>query len=206
MADKENNLQSPNEVEPLISGHNYDGIEEYDNPMPGWWVWLFIATILWSPVYFLGVHQFGFINKYEDDLAIQQADLTELRAAFEAANPTVSFSEESIASFIGVTEHIDAGATIFATSCAMCHGNAAEGLIGPNLTDAYWIHGRSNTDLFGVITNGVLEKGMTPWGNILSVDQRSQLVAFIRSIEGSNPPGAKAPEGDLAEESGSAES
>ena len=183
----------------IISGHNYDGIEEYDNPMPGWWVWLFILSIIWTPIYLLGVHQFDFINDYEDDLALKQAELAEMRSSFEDANPTEEINDESIAAYVGVAEHEAAGAALYSTNCAMCHGNQGEGLIGPNLTDAYWIHGSSNTDMFNIITEGVLDKGMTPWGGILSVEQRSQLVSYIHSLQGSNPAGAKAPEGDLVE-------
>ncbi len=198
MSENESKTNSTVPDEPIISGHSYDGIEEYDNPMPGWWVWLFIASIVWSPIYILGVHQFGFINSYEDDLSEQQTELVEIRAAFEAANPTATVTEESIAAYVGVQEHIDSGAVLYSTNCAMCHANNAGGLIGPNLTDEYWIHGSKNTDMFTVITEGVLEKGMTPWGAFLSAEQRSQLIAFIRSVQGSNPEGAKAPEGDMA--------
>jgi cytochrome c oxidase cbb3-type subunit III len=198
MSKMDSNPKTSVSDEPLISGHNYDGIEEFDNPMPGWWVWMFVACILWTPVYILGVHQFGFINSYEDDLSSSQMELAQWRADYEAANPTAVATEESIAPFVNVPQNIEAGATLFSTYCAMCHGAAAEGLIGPNLTDDYWIHGNTNSNLFDVITNGVLEKGMTPWGAVLDVDQRSQVIAFIRSIHGSNPPGAKAPDGELA--------
>lgn len=186
----------------LIAGHAYDGIEEYDNPMPGWWVWLFVACIVWTPIYIVGVHQLGFINSYEDDLAADQTELADLREASESANPVEEVTNESIAAFIGVQEQIEAGSALFTTNCSMCHGNAAEGLIGPNLTDDYWIHGGNHVDLFNVITNGVLEKGMTPWGSILSVEQRSSVVAFIRSVNGSNPPGAKPAEGELVTPNG----
>ena len=185
----------------IISGHNYDGIEEYDNPMPGWWVWMFVLSIIWTPIYLLGVHQFDFINDYQDDLALKQADLESMQASFEDANPTEIVSEESIAAFVGVVDHETAGADLYSTNCAMCHGNSGEGLIGPNLTDAYWIHGNSNTDIFDVISNGVLDKGMTPWESVLTTEQRSQLVAYIHSLQGSNPSGAKAPEGDLIDNS-----
>ena len=183
----------------LISGHNYDGIEEYDNPMPGWWVWLFVLSIAWSPIYLLGVHQFGFINNYDDDLELKQAEIAEMQSAFESQNPQVQVTDESIAAYVGVVEHEVAGAALFSTNCAMCHGNSGEGLIGPNLTDAYWIHGNSNTDIFNVISEGVLEKGMTPWESVLSVEERSQLVSYIQSIIGTDPAGAKAPEGNMVE-------
>lgn len=185
------------ENEPLISGHSYDGIEEYDNPMPGWWLWLFWISIAFAPVYILGVHVFGFINTYEEDLAVSQAALQEVRDAWEADSPTFPVTNEAIAAFVDVEEHIAGGETLYASNCSMCHGNNGEGLIGPNLTDDYWIHGNQNTDIYNVITNGVLDKGMTPWGGILTPEQRSQLVAYIRSIHGSDPANPKAPEGEL---------
>lgn len=180
----------------LIQGHSYDGIEEYDNPMPPWWVWLFIITILWTPVYILGVHQFGFINSFYDDLDVKQAELAEWRNAAEAANPSVEVDDAWIASFFGNAEAEAAGGVTYTTYCAACHGAMGEGLIGPNLTDEFWIHGAAPTDMFGVVTNGVLDKGMTPWESILSVEERAQVVAYIMTLQGSNPPNAKAPQGD----------
>ena len=67
------------------------------------------------------------------------------------------------------------------------------------MTDAYWIHGNTNTDIFNVISKGVIEKGMAPWENVYTPEQRAELVAFIQSIQGTNPPNAKAPEGELVE-------
>ncbi len=202
MQNQDSNPIDPTSEDLLLSNHNYDGIEEFDNPMPGWWVWVFVACIVWAPIYVIGVHQMGFINSYEDDLANDQMELAELRTAYETANPVAEVTSEAIAAYIGVAEHIEAGAAIFTTNCAMCHGALAEGLIGPNLTDDYWIHGGTHQDLFHVITEGVLEKGMTPWGAVLSVEQRMQLVSFIRSIHGSNPPGAKPAQGELVTPNG----
>lgn len=180
----------------IISGHMYDGIEEYDNPMPPWWVWIFIVSIIWAPIYFLGVHQFGFINTYEDDLAAKQAELTTLREAAEAANPSVQVDDAWIASFFGNADAVASGAATFGAYCAACHGNAGEGLIGPNLTDAYWIHGAAPTDLFAVITNGVLDKGMTPWESVLTSEERAYVIAYIKTLEGTNPANAKEAQGE----------
>lgn len=181
----------------LIQGHNYDGIEEYDNPMPGWWLWIFWISVIFAPIYFIGVHQAGFINSYGDDLAADQAELQAVREAYEAANPSFQVDEATLATFVADPAAVEAGATIFAANCLPCHGPQGGGLIGPNLTDDYWIHGPNHTDLFNVITNGVVEKGMTPWGNILTPEQRAQVIAFVRSLHGTNPPGAKEPQGTL---------
>jgi len=183
----------------VIEGHNYDGIREYDNPMPGWWLGIFWATVVFAPIYILGVHVFGFVNTYEDDLASGQSELREMREAHDAANPTFTADEPTLQAYVDDAVQKEAGATIFATNCAPCHGAAGQGLIGPNLTDRYWIHGGRNTDLFRVITDGVIEKGMTPWSNILSPEQRAQVIAFIRSIAGTEPEGAKEPQGELYE-------
>jgi len=182
--------------EDRLRAHEYDGIQEYDNPMPGWWSWLFILTAVFAVVYVLGIHVFDFIPTYEDDLAAGQAELTAMRAAYEEQNPVVVFDEAKIATYVGDPAAIAAGEEQFMTYCLPCHGDHAQGLIGPNLTDEYWIHGPGNEDLYTVITNGVLEKGMAPWANVLSPEQRAQVIAFIRSLAGSNPAGAKEPQGE----------
>ncbi len=179
--------------------HTYDGIQEYDNPMPGWWLWIFYATILFAILYPLGVHVFGLIPTYQEDLVSGQAEIQALRTAYEEANPTFQADSTTFAKYLGVPEHIEAGKALFQTSCSVCHGKSAEGLIGPNLTDNAWIHGNKNTDLFLVITNGVQKKGMAAWGKILSPEERMQLITFIRSIAGTNPAGAKPAQGEVYE-------
>ena len=91
------------------------------------------------------------------------------------------------------------GSANYATVCAACHGEAGQGLIGPNLTDEYWIKGNTNVDIYTVISKGSLEKGMPPWEGSFSPEQRAELVAFVRSLQGTNPPDAKAPEGEKHE-------
>jgi cytochrome c oxidase cbb3-type subunit 3 len=167
--------------------------------MPGWWIWLFWITVIFAPIYILGVHVFGFVDTYDDDLAEGQAELAERRQAFEAANPSSEVDEAYLAAFSEDEVAIEAGSAIYQTNCMPCHGAAGEGGIGANLTDAYWIHGNSYTSMFEIVTDGVLEKGMTPWGSILSVEERAQVVAYVASLQGTNPPNAKAPEGELIE-------
>lgn len=186
----------------VIQGHNYDGIREYDNPMPGWWLWILWASIIWSPFYILGLHFSDVIPSYEEALASGQAEIAEIREAYAAENPTFEATPEALAAFVGDETQIEEGAALFAANCAACHGASGEGLIGPNLTDAYWIHGASDVDLYNVITNGVIEKGMAPWGSVLTPDARAQLVAFVRTLEGTEPANAKAPEGELVADEG----
>lgn len=199
MSEQEPRNTAPDTAEEIISGHTYDGIEEYDNPMPSWWVWIFVISIIWTPIYMLAVHQFGWINTYEDDLMAAETHYQELRAAAEAANPLQEINESYLASFVEDESAAEAGANIFGSFCAACHGSNGEGLIGPNLTDDYWIHGNMSTEVFAVITNGVLDKGMTPWESVLTVEERAQLVAYLHTLRGTDPPNAKAPQGTLIE-------
>lgn len=184
----------------VIPGHRYDGIKEYDNPMPGWWVWTFVLCVVFAAYYVLGIYIFDTVDTYGEDLAQAQAELTDIREAYLAANPVFEADAASLAEVIANEEMILAGAVHYASYCAACHGGAGEGLIGPNLTDAYWLHGGDPVDAFRVITEGVVEKGMTPWGGVLTPEQRAETVAYIYgALQGTDPPDAKAPEGDLVE-------
>lgn len=185
----------------VIRGHNYDGIKEYDNPMPGWWVWIFWLTVIFSPIYVLGVHVFGFLDSYEDDLAQGQEEIQVMRHAYAEANPDAAVDAGSLDALVANPQMATAGAAHFGAQCAACHGMEGQGLIGPNLTDDYWVHGASNQAIFDIITKGVLEKGMPPWEAVFSPEERAELVAYIQSIRGSNPPNPKAPEGELVSES-----
>lgn len=190
----------------LIAGHSYDGIKEYDNPMPGWWVWTFIATIVFAVFYFVGIEFFGWINTYEDDLQASLEELAVIREAHAAANPSFTVDEATLIGFLEDPAAIESGQGVYTTYCAACHGNDGQGTIGPNLTDDYWIHGGALTDIFEVVTTGVAARGMPPWDGSLTPEQRAQVTAYIRSIRGTDPANAKAPEGEPHEvRSGKAE-
>ncbi|MEM1094939.1 MAG: cbb3-type cytochrome c oxidase N-terminal domain-containing protein [Bacteroidota bacterium] len=178
----------------VIAGHRYDGIREYDNPMPAWWVWIFWATGVFAVFYVVGITYFGWINTYEQDLEIGVAEIAALREAAASSSPT--FDAAMLASYTGVPEHISAGAEYYAQYCAACHGAEGQGLIGPNLTDEYWLHGNTEEDIFRVTSEGILDKGMPAWDGALTPEQRAQTVAFIRSIYDTNPAGAKEPQGE----------
>lgn len=183
----------------LIQGHRYDGIKEYDNPMPGWWVWLFWGSIAFGIFYYAGIY-FDLIDSYEEDLAQGQAELAAIREAYAADNPTFEADEVTLAAVIDDADMAAAGAVHYTTYCAACHGDQGQGLIGPNLTDAYWVHGGEPIDVFDVLTNGVVDMGMAAWNNVLSPEERAELVAYIyHDLQGTDPPGAKAPEGELVE-------
>ena len=130
---------------------------------------------------------------------------------------TMEAAEEAKAQFMATQENVvdesnvelltDAGALgsggkTFKLYCAPCHadhGGSSPGGVGPNLTDAYWIHGGSTTDIFKTIKYGVPEKGMVSWQAQLNPTQIQEVTSYIVSLAGSNPANAKEPQGDLYE-------
>lgn len=166
-----------NETEKVLD-HNYDGIQELDNPLPRWWVYLFYLTVAFGCVYFV-YYIFGYgpsLNEtFQEDMAlIQKANVST-----DSETLTVEFDRSP--------EMLDRGQGLFEGKCAPCHGQKAEGLVGPNLTDNEWLNSTgSDIDIFTVITNGVPEKGMISWKDLLSDKDRVALTVFIQSIKGSN--------------------
>ena len=92
-----------------------------------------------------------------------------------------------------------AGAEIFTSTCASCHGPEGQGAIGPNLTDAFWLHGAAPEDVYRVISQGVVEKGMPSWDGVLSEEEQAQAMAFVFSLRGTSPPNPKEPQGERVE-------
>ncbi len=180
-----------------IAGHAYDGIREYDNPMPGWWLWIFWGSVVFSIVYFLGINVFGFVDTYAEDLEQSMAELQQIRDDYEAANPSAAIDSAALALAVGDPAKVTEGASLYVGQCAACHGPQGQGSIGPNMTDEYWIHGGSNMDIYRVIAEGVGAKGMPPWEAIYTTDEMASLTAYVRSIVGTNPPNPKEPQGEL---------
>lgn len=177
--------------------HDYDGIREYDNPLPGWWTGLFYGTIVFAaiyiPYYYLG---FGLTSaqEYEEELA----EAKTLSQGLAAVSPRAPGAVPPVAmpSLAGDPAAIAAGKEIFTLNCTPCHGPQGQGGIGANLTDNYWIHGNQYEDMVEVITKGVPDKGMISWQAMLNPDKIRQVAAFVHSLKGSNPPNPKAPQGD----------
>ena len=176
--------------------HSYDGIQEFDNPMPRWWVYLFWATIIFSILYFFNVPGFGVgkgrIADYDRDIAAAaSAD-----AKRKAAQPAGA-SGEQLAAMTKDASVVALGKQVFGQNCAACHRADAGGQIGPNLADDYWLHGGTLEQIHKTVVDGVLEKGMPPWGKVLKPNQLDAVVAYIYTLRGTNPPNPKAPQGDL---------
>lgn len=193
--------------------HEYDGIREYDNPLPRWWVWLFYGTIVFAAIYF-PYYVSGWGPTMDETYLQELAQVEQSQQALAAATATVSSGQGSgggatggssstnaappaMASLAGDPAAIEAGQGTFAGSCLPCHGDKGQGIIGPNLTDNHWIHGNTYADLVNVISNGVPDKGMLAWKAMFNPRKINELAAYVLSLKGSNPPNPKAPEGQL---------
>lgn len=191
------NFEKPiEEEEEILLDHNYDGIKELDNHLPPWWTNLFYLTIAFSVVYVLIYHVFDIMPLQEEEYNLAMADAakqTELRLA----SVEEDFIDEATVEFVNTSAALTEGATLYTRNCVVCHGTNGEGGIGPNLTDEYWIHGGSISDIFKIIKYGVQEKGMIPWQTSLTPSQMQNLSSYIYTLEGTNPANAKASEGQI---------
>ena len=180
-----------------ISGHNYDGIEELDHSLPRWWINLFYLTIIFAVGYYF-YYELGGGPSLNQEYLAAKSEYSYSQLSQKTAVKTAT--EDELRSFLKAPERIASGRAIFQARCLACHGAAGQGGIGPNLTDDYWVHGGKMTAILNTITNGVLDKGMPPWGPILKQDELYSVATFVKSLRGSNPPGAKAPQGELEKE------
>jgi cytochrome c oxidase cbb3-type subunit 3 len=174
--------------------HEYDGIEEADNQLPLWWVFCFIATIGFGLAYWLGFHVFhGRLTPYEE-YVVARAAAEEARANELAALPTVS--EQMLEQLAVQSSSVAEGRAIFTQQCVPCHGEKAEGKIGPNLTDDHWLNGGAPTAVHATIASGVLAKGMPAWSAVLGPKATLSVTAYVLSVRNTNVAG-KAPEGTV---------
>jgi cytochrome c oxidase cbb3-type subunit 3 len=182
--------------EEIVFAHDYDGIHELDNKLPPWWLWLFYVSIIFSGIYWGVYHVTGSAplikEEYEQSMEVAKAEV----AAY-VARQADAVDENSVTKLTDENE-LALGKSIFAANCVACHGNAGEGnTIGPNLTDEYWLHGGDIKDLFKTVKYGVVEKGMQSWKEQLRSSDIQRVTSYILSLQGSNPPNAKAPQGEL---------
>ena len=183
-------------------GHNYDGIRELDNPTPPWWRWAFVATMVFGVIYMYRYHIAKTAPLQIEELNIAMAKGEADKKEFLANSPN-AFNETNIKM---MEDGIGPGAVIFTKNCVACHGATGEGnAVGPNLTDAYWLHGGGIKNIFKTVKYGYPEKGMKAWQDDLSSMEIAQVSSYLNSIVGSNPPNAKEAQGELWKAEGAPE-
>ncbi len=193
-------LRPLTEEKELLIAHDYDGIQELDNPIPAWFMYLFYGTIVFGICYLLTYHVFNIGQLQYDEFKTEmaQADIAKKVYLGKAANRV----DENTVKLTSDPAVLASGQAIFKTTCAACHGEHAQGVVGPNLTDDYWLHGGKINDIFKTIKYGVLSKGMPAWEKQLSPKQISDVANYIKSLDGTNPAGAKEQQGVKESEAG----
>jgi len=174
--------------------HEYDGIRELDNGIPPWFTTLFVATIVFGAAYMLVYHVLEsaplMIDEYREEMAV--ADLQ--RRITIAGEGSI---DENALTVVEDGEALQRGADEYAKYCVSCHGPMGGGLVGPNLTDNYWVHGGGVRDVYFTIKKGVPEKGMISWELVFTPRQMQEITSFVLSLQGTNPLNGKKPEGEL---------
>lgn len=180
----------------ILMDDDYDGIKELDNRIPPWFNYLFYTTVIFAVIYLLnyqvlktGKNQY---QEYDEEIraaAVQKAELLS----------SGSMVSENTVTRLTDPEALDAGKTIFKANCTPCHGEGGGGIVGPNLTDKYWIHGGGIKNIFTTISNGVPAKGMPTWSSKFNPKQIQEVASYVMSLQGTHPANAKPPEGNLYE-------
>lgn len=178
----------------VMMHHEYDGIRELDNPPPPWFMFLFYGTIIFGAVYFVRFSITGKGPTQEQEYLAEVADAEEMHKTYLAK--AANLIDENSVEALTEKSDIEAGAAIYKEKCSVCHLDKGQGSVGPNLTDEYWIHGGGIKNVFKTIKYGVVEKGMQSWQKDLDPKKMQQVASFILTLQGTNPPGAKAPQGD----------
>jgi cytochrome c oxidase cbb3-type subunit III len=195
---KINSFRSLNEEKDIQLDHNYDDIHELDNKLPPWWIYGFYITIVFAGIYLWRYHVSETAPLSIKEFEIEMAKAEEDKASnLKKAGNSV---DENTVKLLTAGTDIDAGKKIYTSSCSPCHAADGGGVVGPNLTDDYWLHGGSVKDVFKTIKYGVPEKGMQPWKGTFTPVQIAQLTSYIKSIRGSKVANAKEPQGDLYKE------
>lgn len=178
----------------IMLDHAYDEIRELDNKIPPWFNYLFYGSVVFAVFYMINYHVLssGDVQASEYNEELQFAELKKVEMIKSGA-----LLDENTLTALTDQPSINLGKEIFIKNCAVCHTEKGGGLVGPNLTDDYWIHGGSIKDIFATIKNGVPAKGMISWKSQLNPRQIQEVSSYILTLRGTNPPNAKAPEGVL---------
>ncbi|HHI81061.1 MAG TPA: c-type cytochrome [Planctomycetes bacterium] len=187
-------LDRPNQ---LVShgeeAHSFDGIQEYDNKLPNWWLWTFYLACIFSVVYWIHYHVL------QTGPSSMEAYQMEMKAAKEAAEKRAAKNPLTNRLLVKLSKNpkaVEEGKKLFLNKgCVACHKADAGGLIGPNLTDEYWIHGSKPVQIFQTISEGVPLKGMPAHKATVGRKGIEKIVAYLQTIRNTHVKGGKEPQG-----------
>ena len=176
------------------TGHEYDGIQEYDNPTPGWWVAIFIASIIFSVCYGIWYHAPMPDRSIHDNY---DAEVTAVQKKRFAGMGTLQITEQNMLLWMAKPEYLAVGRSIFSQTCYQCHGTEGQGLSCPNMTDDYYKNIKVLTYIPRVITNGAAAGAMPAQGALLHPNEIALVAAYVASLRGKNLPSPRPPEGTV---------
>jgi cytochrome c oxidase cbb3-type subunit 3 len=173
-----------NEKEPVV--HVYDDIVEEDNHLPNWWLFTLAATVVFGFGYWIVYHSAKFLPLPREEYAAK------MEAAAAAKSLTAPPSDAMLSALAKDPAQLALAEKVFQGQCVACHGPHAEGLVGPNLTDKFWLHGGKPVQIYQSISRGYLDKGMPAWGPTLGDEKVKLAAAYVFSLKGKNTPGKAA--------------
>lgn len=193
--DKAWNIAPIEQEKDIILAHPHDGIYELDNKLPPWWLALFYGGIVFA-VFHIGYNHFsgygvGMEEEYEINMAQAEIDINNYLAG------QANLVDETNVMALTDADKLAKGGAIYKERCVACHGALGEGGIGPNMTDEYWLHGGDIKSIFKTVKYGVAGKGMQAWKEDLTAGQMNEVASYILTLQGTNPPGAKEPQGEI---------
>jgi cytochrome c oxidase cbb3-type subunit III len=181
----------------IMFDHDFDGIRELDNKVPPWFSWLFYITIIFAVYYMLHYHvlRTGKLmhEEYYEEIRLASLEMDALKKSGAMIN------EDNVTELTDPAD-LQSGKVIYDNNCIACHAADGGGLVGPNLTDDYWIHGGGIKNIFKVIKYGVPEKGMIAWQTQLNPVQIQEVSSYVMSLHETTPAAPKEPEGEKWEE------
>jgi len=201
-------------ADPETTGHSWDGIEEFNNPLPRWWLWTFYLCIIWGIAYTIAYPAWPLVHGATQGLlgSDTRADVAAEITRYEEANAPIEAKlvETDLTAIAGDPELVNyttnAGGAIFRTWCAQCHGSGAQGAVGyPNLLDNDWLWGGTIEDIHTTISHGIRNttdddarySEMPRFGadELLEPEQIDQVVQYVMQISGQDHDAAMATEG-----------
>lgn len=172
--------------------HEVDGIQEYDNKLPNWWLYILYGSVVFAFGYWFTYH----IGRFGDlPLSAYEAEMDEL-AARAPKKTGGAVTPETLLALSKDRGTLAQGKQVFSQTCASCHRGDGGGVVGPNLTDEYWLHGGAPESVYRTIREGVPDKGMLAWESQLGLDRVQAVTAYVISLRETNVPGGKAPQGE----------